>query len=211
MAQIEFFSTIEDEIKMISQIAKDDSIKYSLIENNRLTKWTDLKEITVPDTNTNFEICIWKTDLGDLKWLSKEPQIDSSSHSKLVKSLSTKEHWNNKKELTNFSKMIDDENSPILYYKRGELIFDYQLPNLIISPQSSIDKINNDFKKWFNRTVSWIRRNSEMIYNWKMTNTKLRNDMSFMNSIYALENAKQLINTDSHNFAISINKSKFDK
>jgi len=211
MAQIEFFCTIEDEINLISQIAKDDSIKYSLIENNRLTEWSDLKDLTVPDSGLKLEICIWKTDLGDLEWLRKEPEIDSSSHSRLVKSLFTKEHWKKEKEQTDFDKMIDDENSPILYYKRGEIIYDYQLPNLILSPQSSVDKISNDFKKWFNRTVSWVRRNSDMVYNWKITESNLRNDMSFANSIYALKNAKQLIDTDKHKFAISINTRKFDK
>jgi hypothetical protein len=43
MAQIEFFSTIEDEEKLIAQILKDNSIKFSVIENNRLTEWTDSK------------------------------------------------------------------------------------------------------------------------------------------------------------------------
>lgn len=211
MAQIEFFTTIEDETKLISQIAKDDSIKYSVIENNRLTEWSNLKDLTVPDSDSKFEICIWNTELGELKWLRKEPQIDSSSHTRLVKSVFTKEHWKKEKELTDFDKMIDDENSPILYFKRGEIIYDYQLPNLILSPQSSIDKISNDFKRWFNRIVSWVRRNGDMVYDWKMTETKLRNDMSFANSIYALRNAKSLIDMDKHKFAISINTRKFDK
>jgi hypothetical protein len=50
-----------------------------------------------------------------------------------------------------------------------------------------------------------------MVYNWKMTETKLRNDMSFANSIYALPNAKNLIDLNKHNFAISVNTRKFDK
>ena len=99
MAQIEFFSTIEDEIKLFSQISKDDSIKYSLIENNRLTGWSDLKDIVVLDSDSKFEICIWKTDLGELEWLKKEPSIDSSSHGKLANSLFTREYWRKEKKV----------------------------------------------------------------------------------------------------------------
>ena len=107
--------------------------------------------------------------------------------------------------------MIDNDKSPILYYNRGEVIYNYQLPNLIISPQSRVDRISNDFRKWFNRIVSWIKRNGDVVYNYKMTESKLRNDYSFANSIYALSNAKNLIDIDKHNFAISINNRIFDK
>ncbi|MFC0878878.1 hypothetical protein ACE01N_19955 [Saccharicrinis sp. FJH2] len=211
MAQIEFFSTIEDENKLITQISKDNSIKFSVIKNNRLTEWIDSKDLIVPDSESKFEICIWKSDLGKLKWLNNEPKIDSSSHIRLVKSLFTKEHWRKEKEQNDFNKMIDDENSPILYYKRGEIEYDYKMPNLILSPQTSVDRLGSDFKNWFNRISSWIRRNGEMVYNWKMKDSKIRNDDSFANTIYALPDALKILKSDTKRFAISINTRVYDK
>jgi hypothetical protein len=211
MAQVEFFGTAKDELFLINQIAKDNFIKCSKIENKRLIEWIDFRDLVVPEYDLPLEICIWKSDIDNLKWITSEPIIDKSSHNKLVKSIFTKEYWVEQKKQDNFDKMIDNENSPIFYYNRGLNVYGYRLPNVIYTPQSSIDKLGADFKKWFNRNTSWIKRNGNMVYSLKMNEVKFRNDMSFANTIYALPDAKELIDSNNHSFALSINTQKFDK
>ena len=211
MAQIEFLSTAEDEKILIAHISKNKSIKCSVVENGRLSEWISLTDLNIPDYKSGFEICIWNIEIGNLKWLNKKPKIDFSGHGKLVKSVFTLEAWMKEKEGSDFNKMIDSENSPIIYYKRGELVYDYRLPNLILLPQSSVDYLGSDFKKWFNRISSWVRRNGAMVHNWKKENTKLRNDDCFLNSIYALPNAHKILELDYKKYAISINTRKYSE
>jgi hypothetical protein len=203
MAQIEFFATEKDEYNLFLELSKDKQLKYSFIVNERLKEWQSFSDIILPPYENSLQLSIWKDNIGDLKWITKEPDINRSKHALLVKSLFTKLQWKKIKETGNVNRLLDDENSPILYYKRGTINI-YRLPSYIIAPQTNINLPGDEFRKWYNRIYSLIRRNSQLVFSLNKNELNLKNDMDFLNNIYALPEALEQIKTHKNNFAISI-------
>lgn len=202
MAQIEFFASEKDETRLLRQIFKDNSIELSKISEGLISGWTSSSDLDLPQIDDQLELCLFNKKYGQLKWHKSQPQIDQSTHQKLVNSIFSIENWKSKSK--NINRLLNDEESPIIYYRRGKITSDYHTPSIILAPQSNIENQGLEFKKWFNRISSWVRRNGEMIYNWNKMDKRFRNDFSIVNSVYALPEALELIEQNNHNFAISI-------
>ncbi|MBJ6118106.1 hypothetical protein JAO76_07890 [Pontibacter sp. BT310] len=208
MAQIEFFATVADERELFTHLAKDKSLMICTVIGDRLTDWVSLDAVELPPYEEELILNIWKSDIGEINFYSKIPSLDESSHSKLVQSVLAIVDWKRVKKEREVSKMLDLECSPLITYKRGNLKEGYRIPSYIVSPQSSINVFGDEFRKWFNRTLSWVRRNGEMVFHWKMSKDEIvfRNDLSYSNTIYALPEALAQIKAGEHPFAISVRR-----
>ena len=206
MAQIEFFASEQDELRLLNQIFKDDSIELTRISDGLVSDWVDYSNFELPNLDEHLELCLFNEKYGQLKWHENQPKIDQSTHGKLVNSIFSIERW--KSRGRKVKRLLNDEESAIIYYKRGSLISGYRTPYLIFAPQSNIENIGSEFKKWFNRLSSWVRRNGELVYNWNKMDERFKNDFSIVNSVYALPEAMELIEKDNHSFAISIDDRK---
>jgi hypothetical protein len=98
--------------------------------------------------------------------------------------------------------MLNFETSPVLVYRRSQVCEGRLGPALLISQASNADRVSERFAKWVRRCLSWVRRRTKRIHDYREQHPGLPNPDSLVSSIYAFPDAQAELESGQHPFAL---------
>lgn len=89
--------------------------------------------------------------------------------------------------------LMDANASPTILWSPARLNAEAIFPSSLGSQADSMAKISQDYERWVNRSMSWIRRNGTRVWGLEGIQTRpdLDIDLSFISTVFALPGALQ--------------------
>ena len=144
---------------------------------------------------------LWAKDLGPLQWHYKRPKVEGATHGSLVSRLFARDDWD-KSGLSEGDRLLDQDLSPGICYKRPECMDGRIGPSTLIAPPSNLERVGNGYAKWVNRCIGWIRRRGKIVHDWRSPSITIPNPQGFLNTVYAFPDALRELESGEHTFAI---------
>lgn len=202
-AQVEFFCSAREESALLGYLSSTGDV-VALIpvlpRKNSLPVLDLDNPIPWPES---FVAYLWLRSAGSLCWHDSRPTVSGETHGELVSQLFAAERWDTVSPGEGEA-MIDFERSPILAYRRSVLREGLLGPCILISQASNVERVSPDFAKWVRRCLSWVRRRSTRIHDYRRQHPALPNPDSLLNSIYAFPDALAELESGHHRFAIFV-------
>ncbi len=200
-AQIQFFCSPQEETRILKRLVDgENTIALSLAtaQPDFLNR-VDVENLPAPSQSLTF--CLWNQSLGELQWHDAMPALDDSTHRALVASIFDREKWTSL-QLHGREQMLDEERSPVLIFRRRNAPNGVCLPSLLLAPASNMERVSPDFARWVTRSMSWVRRNSTKVHDWRKR-SNMHNSLEFLTSTYAFPDALEEIEAGNKLWAIS--------
>lgn len=148
-----------------------------------------------------YDIFIWLRSAGPLVWHTERPRVEGETHGQLVNRLFASEAWDQHPP-DDHRAMLDVDASPVVVYRRS-LTLDGQVgPCALFSPATNAANVAPAFEKWVRRILSWVRRKSTRIHDWRHQCSELPNPHGIVSSLYAFPKALARIRSGDHDYAI---------
>jgi hypothetical protein len=202
-AQVEFFCSAREELDLLGYLLSTGDVvvlsprlyrenPFSVLDLSKPAPWPD-----------PFAAFLWLRSSGPLQWYESRPIVDGRTHGELVNRLFASERWDADSPGEDEA-MLDFEKSPIFVYQRSLLREGYLGPCILISQASNAERVSLEFAKWVRRCLSWVRRHSTRIHDYRAQHPALHNPDGLLNSIYAFPDAETNLGSGHHNFAIFV-------
>ncbi len=201
-AQIQFFCSAREERMVLDDLADDVAVAVFLLDGERMQELPEFSPNELPNWPDSVCLYLWATAFGPLRWYDKRPNVGGLTHGSLVASLFAQEHWDESAAVEG-DRLLDQDTSPGMCYKRAEFIDGRTGPCTLIVPPSNLERVGPEYAKWVNQCISWIRRRGKKVHDWRSPSEVIPNKFGFLNSICAFPDALAQIETGVHSFAIS--------
>lgn len=134
-------------------------------------------------------IGVLASDMGDARWLAPEdPAFSLSGRSSLFYRI----NWDREPG----RKLLDVESTPALYWERGSTSSPVLTPSQIGSQAESLKRVSDEYRRWVNRVMSWVRRNGVAVWDCSDPSKPIPHgdvNLPFVNTVYALPGANRAI------------------
>jgi hypothetical protein len=198
-AHVKFFCTSAEEQQVVRYLFKSDDIRVYELRERRLVPRQSYSVDDMPAWPEAFEIYIWRPIFGSLVWFTSRPSASGETHDRLVTTVLAGEAWD-AMGLGPSGRMLDNDLSPMLLYKRAGICEGRIGPCEVLAPPSSPERVGAEYKRWVTRTLAWIRRRGTIVHDWRKPSTRLWNPDSLLTTTYALPNALREIESAPHKF-----------
>lgn len=128
-------------------------------------------------------------------------EISGRTHGSFVMRFFARQHWDQSGALEG-DRLLDQDLSPGLCYKRPEMSNGRMGPCTLIAPPSNLERVGVEYARWVNRCASWICRRGKMVHDWRSPSAVIPNPRSLLNTVYAFPSALKLLESGKHSFAI---------
>ena len=202
-AGIFFFCTPSEELDVLRYVLSTGEI---LAFDRRIASPQVLPTIdalTPPTWPAPFECFLWLRSSGPLEWHTSRPTDLGKTHGDLVHTVVTRLNWDASPPPEGKA-ILDTNRSPVLLYRRGPSSGATIGPCELVSTPSAPERVSPDFAQWVRRCLSWIRRRSTRIHDWRRPHPTLPNPLSILSSIYAFPRALQKIDAGKHEFVVLV-------
>jgi len=201
VAQVEFFCSPEEEAYVLDYVRQSADVMALPMALQMPSALSAVSLELLPAWPAPFDVFIWMRSAGQLAWHNARPIVQGETHGQLVNRLFAANAWDAASPHAGLA-MLDLDASPVLIYRRA-LVRDGQIgPCVLFARASNIDRVSPDFAKWTRRVLSWVRRHSQLIHDWRKQHPTLPNPYSIVSSIHAFPDALADIESGKHPFAI---------
>jgi hypothetical protein len=198
-AQVQFLCSSTEERDILRYLFKSEGTHLYEVRERLWALRQSLSVDDVPAWPEPFEIYIWQPVFGSLIWFTSRPSVSGGTHGSLVMTLLAGDAWD-ALELGPAGKMLDNDLSPVLVYKRGGIREGRVGPCSVLAPPSNLERVGPEYKRWVTRTLAWIRRRGTIVHDWRNPSTSLWNPESLLTTIYAFPDALREIESGSRKF-----------
>ncbi len=200
-AQIQFFCSSNEEREILQHLTRDVTDSMFLLDGRKLVPIERFTPDHLPTWPASVHLFIAPKTYGTLAWYDRRPELVKTNHRDLVRSLFAQGDWD-RFGLTEHDSLLDQNQSPLLRYSRGEVCEDRHGPSLIFAPPSDLERVSVDYARWVRRCIGWVRRRATKVHDWKNRSTLLPNPHGLLNTIYAFPEAYAAIYSGSHTYVI---------
>lgn len=200
-AQVEFFCSPREERDVLRYLLKADGIQVFDVSSGTLKPWDTICPDELPAWSKPLAIRLWQPKMGMLKYHDSRPKMDTTTHGALVATILARDKWD-AADLRPGVSMLNTNLSPTICYQRGLAKRRLRGPNLILAEPSSLDRVGSQYAKWVKRTLAWVRRRGKIVHDWRDQSNTIPNPHSLLNTMYALPDVQEQLNTTDHHFAI---------
>jgi hypothetical protein len=200
-AQIQYFCDLNDEQAVLDRLTADEAIAVFDLDGQRMTEIPEFSVEKIAPWPKFVCLYLWANELGPLRWHEDRPKAEGPTHRSFVMRLFAREDWD-RSEAVAGDRLLDQDLSPGLCYKRPEMWEGKMGPCTLIAPPSSLERVGAEYAKWVNRCVGWIRRRGKIVHGWRSPSTVIPNPHHILNTVYAFPSAMKIIEGGEHSFAI---------
>lgn len=200
-AQVQWFCDAEDERAIIDRLVGSETTAVFELDGRRMTEIPEFSVEMFPPWPEFTCLYLWAKELGPLRWHECRPGLEDETHRSFMMRFFAREDWD-QSGLGPGDKLLDQDLSPGLCYKRPEMSGGRMGPCTLIAPPSNLDRVGAEYAKWVNRCVGWIRRRGRIVHDWRSPSTVIPNPRHFLNTVYAFPSAIKLIRGGEHPFVI---------
>lgn len=200
-AQIQYFCDSKDEQAVLARLTADEAIAVFELDGRRMTEIPDFTIEKIAPWPAFVCLYLWAKDFGPLRWHRDRPNVEGPTHRSLVMRLFAREDWDRSGSAKG-DRLLDQDLSPGLCYKRPEMLEGRQGPCTLIAPPSSLERVGADYARWVNRCIGWIRRRGKIVHDWRARSMVIPNPHHLLNTVYAFPSARELLEGGEHPFAI---------
>jgi hypothetical protein len=198
-AQAQWFCDADEERTILDRLTENETIAVFDLDGQRMTEIPDFSVEKLPPWPTFVGLYLWAKELGPLRWHENCPKVDDATHRALVMRLFAREDWD-QSSLGEGDRLLDQDLSPGLCYKRPEMWKDRIGPCTLIAPPSSLERVGARYAKWTKRCIAWIRRRGKIVHDWRSPSETIPNPHQFLNTVYAFPSAMKLLVGGVHSF-----------
>jgi hypothetical protein len=200
-AQVQFFCSPQEEHVVLERLTADPALVVFLLDGQRMTELPEFSSHLLSPWPEFVCLYIWAKLLGPIQWHEKRPKVEGTTQRSFVARLFAREHWD-KSGIAKGEKLLDQDLSPGICYKRPEIADGRTGPCTLIAPPSNLKRVGTEYEKWVNRYLGWIRRRGKLVHDWRSPSTVLPNQRGLLNTVYAFPEALKEIESGEHSFAI---------
>jgi hypothetical protein len=200
-AQVQFFCDSDDELAIIDRLTASTTTSIFQLDGQRMTEIPQFSVEKIALWPEFVCLYLWAKDLGPLRWHEGRPTVEGTTHRSLVMRLFAREDWD-RLGAASRTKLLDQDLSPGLCYKRPEIVDGKMGPCTLIAPPSSLERVGVEYAKWVNRCLGWIRRRGKIVHDWRSPSAVIPNPRHILNTVYAFPSAMKLLEGGEHSLAI---------
>lgn len=198
-AQVEFFCSPREEQEVLRYVCKTDGIRTFDVSQGQMTPWPEFAIDVLPEWRDLLQIYLWHPQHGPLVWHTSKPKVAGASHRSFVINFFASQEWD-ARGFAKQDKMIDDDLSPLLCYRRGRVRAGKRYPNLLLAPPSNLRRVGPEYERTILRILAWVRRRGKIVHDWRKPATTIPHTV--VNTIYAFPDVQAVLETKDHDFAI---------
>lgn len=184
VAAVHFFATEADEEALLDHLGEPDTL--------RLFPWVPMTAQEPPflpraERLDREHLGLLNLSLGSVEVaLPRTPALDGSTKSAVFNRL----NWNRMQPGADEG-IVDWNRTPALFWRRGQGGDGILTISEIGSQADSMSAISDEYRKWVNRSMAWVRRRGEKVWEWTLEGGVSRFDVSlpFANTVFALPDA----------------------
>jgi hypothetical protein len=200
-AQIQFFCTPDEERAVIDHLSQDPVTSVFLLDDQRIRELPEFSAEQLPAWPEFICLYMWAKEFGPLRWHSAQPTVEGATHRSFVTRLFAREDWD-RFGLDDGDRLLDQDLSPGICYKRAEHVDGRTGPCTLIAPPSRLERAGVEYASWVKRCVSWIRRRGTKVHDWKVPSPRIPNPRGLLNTVYAFPEAARRLEAGDHAYAI---------
>jgi hypothetical protein len=200
-AQVQWFCNADEERTVLDRLSGNEMITVFDLDGQRMVEIPEFSVDKLAPWPEFSCLYLWAQEFGPLRWHESRPKLEGDTHRSFVMRFFAREHWD-QSGLVEGTRLLDQELSPGLCYKRPEMLDGKLGPCTLIAPPSSVDRVGVEYANWVNRCLSWIRRRGKIVHDWRERSTIIPNPRGLLNTVYAFPSALNLIESGKHSFAI---------
>jgi hypothetical protein len=200
-AQVQYFGDSDDEQTILHRLTASTRTVVFHLDGQRMTEIPEFAVEKIAPWPQSVCLCLWAKDLGPLRWHEGRPNVEGATHRSLVMRLFAREDWDSSGTATG-KRLLDQDSSPGLCYKRPEMLDGKMGPCTVIAPPSNLGRVGAEYEKWVNQCLGWIRRRRKIVHDWRSPSTVIPNPHNILNTVYAFPSAMELLERGEHTFAI---------
>jgi len=200
-AAVEFFCTPDEERTFLTLILAKPGAQCAFI-GDRTQTIVNNADLTLPGWSKHLELLIWNTTIGELVWHETRPRSEDNNADGFRASVLAQLTWDEARPRPS-DRLLDSERSPALVYTRGRRAGGRITPSRLKAPPSSAARVSLAYKRWVTSTLGWIRRRGVIVHDWHSPSRALPNRLQLVTTVYALPQAKAILDNGNHKYAIS--------
>jgi hypothetical protein len=155
---VQFFATREDEERLLDYVGEPTAVK--------LFPWLPMRAeapvfLNRHDRASTSHVGVLDPRLGriELAYPGDPAFTDGSSRARVFNTT----NWNNWQP-TAGAGIVDWNTTPALFWSRGEATATVLTPSDIGSQADSIARISDEYRRWVNRVMNWVRRTGTKVW-----------------------------------------------
>ena len=200
-AQVQYFCDSDDERAILDRLTANNAIVVFQLDGQRMTEIPEFSVEKLAPWPKFACLYLWAMDLGPLQWHDNRPKVEGPTHRSFVMRLFAREDWDRSGAVEG-DRLLDQDLSPGLCYKRPEMLDGKMGPCTLIAPPSNLELVGVEYAKWVSRSVAWIRRRGKIVHDWRSPSVVIPNPHHILNTVYAFPSAMKILEGGKHSFAI---------
>jgi hypothetical protein len=200
-AQLQWFCDADEERAILGRLTGTETIAVFELDGQRIIEIPEFSGEKLRPWPESVCLYLWAKEFGPLRWHESRPKLEAKTHRSLVMRLFAREHWDLSGAVAG-DKLLNQDLSPGLCYKRPEISGGRMGPCTLIAPPSNLNRVGVTYAKWVNRCVGWIRRRGRIVHDWRSPSTVIPNPRQILSTVYAFPSAMKTIECGNHSFVI---------
>jgi hypothetical protein len=183
VAAVRYFATLDDQADLLDYLGEPNSVS--------LHPWpvvrAPLDVLTRRDAVAAAQVMVIQSDLGPPAAIRP---ADRAMAEASKAGIFNRINWNRVRRGPRDG-LVDSNASPVLFWRPGEVTGSVIRVSDIGSQADAIAAVSDDYERWVNRVIGWVRRNGTKVWGIERDAVRpdLNIDLNFVNNVYALPSA----------------------